>query len=327
MSSAGRAGDFGLFSITASCVNRGNLIIEHATRRVLGLEQPAVEIDAHHELTPEAAASANRCRAVVLPGATLLQPGDHAALERLACIAVPVLAIGSALRSQDSVPDLALARQIRTVVGSRDPFTHQALTAAGLESRLVGCPTLLLAAAPGWRPREGPIVYSCGLGDQTVLAACAHACAAVGPTVLLLHAPARQPACVEGPGVTAVPLDSAEQAIDLIRQASVVVTSRMHAYLVALIHGVPAVFLGGWYDSRYTLLEYLGVPLEPPVPARIGRLVAEAREGRRLPPDACFERADRLRAGMVQWLQEAAAPLGLGLRTAMPAMVEGTLHA
>src|SRR4051812_4274783 len=101
MTREGHAGGFGLLSITAGCVNRGNLIIEHATCRVLGLERPPaeiteiteiVEIDAHGELTPEAAASANRCRALVLPGATLLQPGDHAAVERLGWIEVPVLA-------------------------------------------------------------------------------------------------------------------------------------------------------------------------------------------------------------------------------------------
>lgn len=327
MTREGRAGGHGLLSITASCVNRGNLIIEHATRRVLGLTRPAIEIDAHRELTPEAAASANRCRALVLPGATLLQPGDHAAIERLDWIEVPLLAVGSALRSLDGLPDLAVARRIRTVVGSRDPFTHDALTSAGIESRLVGCPTLLLASSPGWRPREGPIVYSCGLGDQGALAACALACAELGPTVLLLHAPARQPACAEAPGITSVPLDSAEQAFDLIRGASVVVTSRMHAYLAALIHGVPAIFLGGWYDSRYSLLEYLGVPIEPPVPQRVARLAAEAREGRRLPEDACFERADRLRAAMADWIEEAAVPLGLGLQEEALAVAEGARQA
>ena len=317
---------YGLLSITPRCVNRGNLIIEHAVRCILDLGQPPVEIDAHQPLTRAAAAALNDCQAVVFPGATLLQPEDHAAVARLDWLRVPVVALGTALRSLSGIPDLDVARRIGTVIGSRDPFTHQALTEAGLPSRLVGCPVLLLAAETGWRPREGPIVYSLGLGDQEAQVACARACAEVGPTVFLLHAPERQRLDSPVPGLTAVPLDSAEQAFDLIRGASVVVTSRMHAYLTALLFGVPALFLGGWYDSRYSLLEYLGVPIEPPVPERIRRLAAGCRSGSRLPPDACFEQADRLRAAQADWLEEVGGPLGLRLRDDALAVARGVRH-
>jgi hypothetical protein len=316
---------YGLLAITPSCVNRGNLIIEHAARRVLDLAQPLVEVDAHRPLTRAAADALNGCRAVLLPGATLLQPEDHEAVARLSWLQVPVVAFGTALRSLSGIPDLAVASRIGTVIGSRDPFTHQALTEAGLPSRLVGCPVLLLASAPGWRPREGPIVYSPGLGGQEIQEACARACAEIAPTVLLLHAPERQRPVV--PGLTVAPLDGAEQALELIRGASVVVTSRMHAYLTALLFGVPALFLGGWYDSRYSLLEYLGVPIEPPVPERVRRLVTGCLDGSRLPPAACFERADRLRAAQADWLEEVGAPLGLRLREEAQAVAGGVRNA
>jgi hypothetical protein len=311
---------YGLLSITKSCVNRGNLIIEHAARRVLGLDatdaSPLV-LDAHSPLSDEDAAAASSCRATVLPGATLLQPGDHLSVERLDRITSPLLAIGSALRSMNGAVDLSVAQSIGTVIGSRDPFTHDALTWAGIPSRLVGCPTLLLADAEAWRPREGPIVFAAGLGDQATLAAAARACAEVGPTVLLLHAPERQPPLCEGPDVRAEPLDSAEQAFALVRSASVVVTSRMHAFLSALIHGVPAIFLGGFYDSRYTMLEYLGVPIEPPVPQRIKKLLDAVGRGK-LPSDVCFERARTLRAGMRAWVDEVGGPVGLRIPADLP---------
>lgn len=318
----------GLLAITPRCVNRGNLLIEHAVRRILDLGRSLVEVDAHRPLTRARAAALNRCRAVVLPGATLLQPEDHPAVERLAWVRVPLLALGTALRSLSGIPDLAVARRIGTVIGSRDPFTHQALTDAGLPSRLVGCPVLLLAAAPGWRPRQGPIVFSLGLGDQQAQAACARTCAAMAPTVQLLHAPQRQGSAIpEGAATAVVALDSAEQALDLIRGASVVVTGRMHAYLVALLFGVPAIFLGGWYDSRYSLLEYLGVPIEPAIPERIRRLAAGCLSGARLPPDACFERAARLRAAQADWLDEIGGPLGLSLSADARAVAKGASHA
>lgn len=310
---------YALLSIIHACVNRGNLIIEHAARRVLGLESPAVVIDVHQPLSQEAAAAASRCRAVVLPGATLLQPEDHASAAGLASIDSPLLAIGTALRSMDGNADLAVARVVRTVVGSRDPFTHDALTRAGLPSRLVGCPSLFLGDAQGWRPRTGPIVFSPGLGAQGPLEECARACASVAPTVLLQHAPARQ--AFDIPNVRAEPLTSAEGAIDLIRSASVVVTSRMHAFLVAMICGVPAVFLGGWYDSRYSLLEYLGVPIEPPVPQRLVKLLHRIGRGD-LPPEVCFQRAQTLRESMRAWIEEVAEPLGLRLPSDLAGLAE-----
>jgi hypothetical protein len=306
-----------LLSITHRCINRGNLIIEHAARRVLGLESPAVVIDAHQPLERWAAEAASACRATVLPGATLLQPGDHPAVERLDWITSPKIVIGAALRSLDGTADLAVARAVgavETPVGSRDPFTHDALTQAGIPSRLVGCPTLLLGDAQGWKspPSEspGPIVFAAGLGNQGIVAECAKACAEAGPVVELLHAPERQPPFLAGPGVEAVPLASAEQAFAVIRSARVVVTSRMHAFLSALIFGVPAFFLGGWYDSRYSLLEYLGVPIEPPTPERVRALLAGLERGR-LPAAACFEQAETLRAGMRAWLAEIREPAGL----------------
>lgn len=312
--------DVGLFSITPNCVNRGNLIIEHAARTILACDS-FVEIDAHQPLTDADVDALNACRAAVFPGATLLQPEDHASMQSLDRLRIPIVALGSALRSLSGVPDLDVARRLGTIAGSRDPFTHQALTDAGIESRMIGCPVLLLARADRWEPRDGPIVYSLGLGDQRPLEACAIACAEVAPTVLLLHAPERQR--LDAPGLASVELESAEQAIALIRSASVVVTSRMHAYLTAMLFGVPAIFVGGWYDSRYSLLEFLGVPIEPPMPNRILRLAAGCADGSRLPPDVCFERADRLRAAQAEWMEDVGAPLGLRFTDAALAVARG----
>jgi polysaccharide pyruvyl transferase WcaK-like protein len=133
----------------------------------------------------------------------------------------------------------------------------------------------------------------------------------MGPTTLLLHAPERQPAMIAHPNLTVQPLESAPMAIETIRTASVVVTGRIHACLVSLVLGVPFIFLGPWYDSRYSLLDYLGIPLEPPVPRRVERLVTRLRNGG-TPSDLCLERVSSLRAQMVEYLREAGAPFGLG---------------
>ncbi|MDY7091527.1 MAG: polysaccharide pyruvyl transferase family protein [Acidobacteriota bacterium] len=313
--------DHALLTITPGCVNRGNLIIEHAVRSCFGFPNFAVEINAHRPLGEKELEAIHRCRALVLPGATLLQPEDHATAPGLAAVEIPILTPGVALRSPEDLADLALAQQLSQTVGSRDPFTHRSLRNAGLESALVGCPTLLLGDAERWKLRPGPVVFSPGLGFQELIAASIKACAAVAPTVALLHAPERQD--LSGLGlaagdVEAVPLDSAEQAHELIAGASVVVTSRIHALLTALVHGTPAFFLGPWYDSRYSLVEYLGVPIEPPVPRRLQRLVEGAVSGRRLPPATPFRRARTLRRNLVRWFDEVAAPLGLPVAEELP---------
>jgi hypothetical protein len=305
-----------ILGITRRCINRGNLIIEHATRQVLGETYFTQEFDAHQPLTAFDVASINESRALVLPGATLLQPGDHPAMECLPFVTVPILGLGVALRSAAHVSRLELAMQISTTIGSRDPFTHQSLIAAGRASRLVGCQTLLLGRGESWIRQNGPIVVSLGLGCQPQLELCVAACAAMGPTIQLLHAPDAQPARSRSTDLRVLPLESATQAFDLIRTASVVVTGRIHAYLTSLVLGVPAIFLGGWYDSRYTLLEELGVPIEPPVPRRILNLV-EAVSAGTYPPEICLANADRLRNAMRSFLDDFAAPLGIepGWRT------------
>jgi hypothetical protein len=307
---------FSLLSITRHCVNRGNLIIEFAARRALGKIDFDLEFDAYQRLTQKHIAYINRSEALVLPGATLLQPGDHAALESLAKIRVPLLAIGTALRSLSDRPDLEVARRFKLPIGSRDPFTHDALSAAGIPSQLVGCPTLLLGRTEHWRPRAGSIIFAPGLGPQEPLRQCMLACAELGPTIFLQHAPAKQRLNVDHENLSTATFDVAEQALALISSASVVVTSRIHAFLTALVHGVPALFLGPWYDSRYTLLEFLGVPMEQPVPRRIQRQVARIQDGSFLPAAICFERASELRSNMIAWLMHVAAPLGFPLTPA-----------
>ena len=66
-----------LLSIASGCINRGNLIIESATRQVLDLaEMAVVDVNAHQTMTAKTIAAVNACSALILPGATLLQPEE-----------------------------------------------------------------------------------------------------------------------------------------------------------------------------------------------------------------------------------------------------------
>jgi hypothetical protein len=302
--------DYALVSIDRGCINRGNLIIQRATQHVLALSDSTFEINAYSRIGAKTLKKLNVSKALILPGATLLEPGDHLAMKDLSAVKIPILAVGVCLRSELDLVDLSVAQNIKLPIGSRDPFTHRALRAHGLESHLVGCQTLFLGRASGWLERDGPILFCPGLGDGRVQNECLRACAVVGPTIVLSHAPDVECFEFDNSNPKVVPLAGAEQAISLISSASVVVTCRIHALLLCLAFGTPAVFLGGWYDSRYSLLELLGVSVEPPIPRRIQRILERVRSGK-CPPEYCFQVADNLRASMREFLDRVAQPLGL----------------
>jgi len=272
------------------------------------LAEVDVEVNAHRTMTAKSIAAVNACSALILPGATLLQPEDHAAARQLVNITCPILPVGVALRSRLGIPDVSVARHFTIPVGSRDPFTHQSLRRSGIASYLVGCQTLLLGRANTWQRREGPIVASLGLGVQSKLRECVTACAEVDETIVLNHAPGAQPHPFSGPRLQVVDMNSAASAFEFYGKASVVVTGRIHALLTCVMLGTPVVFFGGWYDSRYSLVQYLGVPIEPAVPSRIRRLVERVRNGEP-GADVVLERADGLRDSMQHYVDDVAKPV------------------
>lgn len=302
---------YAYFSVTKRCVNRGNLLIDEATRRVLRLRAVrTLDFDAHAPLSADEIAQINSCRALILPGATLLQPEDHAAIHFLGQVRCPILSIGVALRSILDVPDLTAARDIGLPVGSRDPFTHLSLRRAGIRSYLVGCQTLFFGQAQAWRRPQGPIVITPGLGDQASLERCILACADLGPVIVLLQAPGWQREVFDRANIEVAAMSDAPRTLTLLNAAAVVVTGRLHTLLACVAIGTPVIFMGGWYDSRYSLIEYLGIPIEPPVPVRIRNLAARVLAG--VPPRGqCFDVADGLRSAMRRYLERFARPLGL----------------
>ena len=254
MTSRGSAVGYAYLSVTARCINRGNLLIDEATRRILHLDPAStVDFDAHSPLSGDDIDRINACPALVLPGATLLQPEDHPAVGALGQVRCPVLALGVALRSILDAPDVAVARHVGLPVGSRDPFTHRSLRRAGIRSRLVGCQTLFFGQAQQWRRQDGPIVVTLGLGEQRPLERCALACAELGPTIVLAQAPGWQREVFDHPNVTVQAITGADQTLALLGGAAVVVTGRLHMLLAAVALGVP-VHLHGRVALRLAVL-------------------------------------------------------------------------
>lgn len=288
-------------SVSEGCENRGNLIIEHALRKMLNVKRADVEVSAFSELTEGDVRRINACQMMVLPGATLLDPGENVALRKLHRIRCHKLAIGVAFCTRDGKVNLAAARSIKLPIGSRDPFTHARLRRAGLKSYLVGCPTLFLGRASRWKQQAGPIIISLGPGPQRSLRECVAACAVFDDVILLEHVPRLQPKFPLPTNIRRIVIKSAAQAVGLYASAAAVLTGRLHGYLTCLSFGVPVAFFSTWYDSRFSLLECLGTQIHEPEPNKIPGLIGKMLKGVN-PPVYCLRRAEELRIAMTEYL-------------------------
>jgi hypothetical protein len=288
-------------SISKGCENKGNLLIEYALRKILNVKQADVEVTAFSELTEEAIHRINSCRLMVLPGATLLDPVENLALRKLNRIVCDKFAVGVAFCTRDGKVNLAAARSINLPIGSRDPFTHERLRSAGLKSYFVGCPTLFLGRASRWKQQEGPIIISLGPGPQRSLQECVTACAVFDNVILLEHVPRLQPRFPLPANIRRIEIKSAVQAVEIYASAAAVLTGRIHGYLTCLSLGVPVVFFSSWYDSRFSLLEFLGTQIHEPEPNKITGIIDKMLNGAE-PPISCLRQAEELRTAMTKYL-------------------------
>jgi hypothetical protein len=293
----------GWLSIVDGCENYGNCIIEETLRGIIGGPTDHA-ISAFRPLSQGDATALSLRRAVVLPGATLLDSREYPALLSLRSVQSRIFGLGVAFCAEDHEKlDLDIALQLSQPIGSRDPFTHESLTANGIRSELIGCASLFVGDAVRWTHQPGNIVFSFGRGPQLPLVQCLLSCAELGKTTVLDHVPRLQPKLALAPGIERMPLTGRDHAIRTYRAASVVVTSRIHALLPCIALGTPCLFLGGWRDSRYSLLDLLGVPVHEPVPDRVRAIVSSILSGL-TPSDRPLAQAAQLRANFGQYLGE-----------------------
>lgn len=247
------------FSITESCVNRGNLLIEYALRRVLPLPGPELSIDSFQPMSAQQIDAVNRTGFVIIPGCTTIQPGHNPAMEQLSEIAVPKYVVGGAFSAGRLIGDVRLCRHVTPPIGARDPYTHRSLRWHGIRSVFIGCPTLTLGESAAWTPGNGPVVVSFGRGSGENYRRCTEALAQRWEVVGVVQSPGKGAEGVAVAGVSIVKYPQPEETLALYRSARLIVTNRLHAALPAVAFGIPVIFATDWWDSRFTLIRYLGV--------------------------------------------------------------------
>lgn len=293
---------FGCLSISSGALNKGNIIIEEATWRLLG-RRPDVSISSFGNFTDRDVECLMKCDQVVLPGATMLDAKEHSFAPLLTRLSCDLLPIGVALSDQSKRDlDLTIARSISGLVGSRDPYTHKSLLEADLPSRFVGCSTLFLGSAKDWSTTGDRVVCSLGLDRQSAFRKCVDRLSQSRELDIIQHVPELEDKFVTNDNVTWHALESLDQLERIYSSASVVVTGRLHGALPALAMGIPIVFVTDHWDSRFTLLEWLGIERWSMEPELICDQVDYITDGRRM--NFPLNRINELKDSMNAFLSE-----------------------
>jgi hypothetical protein len=251
------------------------MIIDHATKILLDQHRNS-DYEVFDSLRAEA--PVGNFSFAIVPGCTLLTPGQAPGVETLRRLRIPVHCLagnlwepgpakGILLRKRilrfrsPSLPDLSVVRMCTPPVGCRDPQTFSRITSAGIAARYTGCPTLLLP--PENIADDGFVLFSFGRHrirtqvryGQSLLH---HSLPVIGICHEIGDYERIRAAGWKLPLVTF--RDDLNLYLSYFQRAHIVVTGRLHGALPSLAYG-KKVFYFGTTDSRTSLLDDLGVPV------------------------------------------------------------------
>ncbi len=258
-------------NFTDSCVNWGNLIIDYATRLMIEqtLGSPAAEFDSFVGVMP-----ASGYDFAIVPGCTMITDGDNPTLSGIYRVNYPTYCLAGAVWGREprsltigglrlrlgrrSRPTLGIARQLSGTVGARDPFTKQLLDDAKIRALYVGCPTLLLP--PTDVSDGGYVLLSFGRGATAAQAHYGARLAKRANVVAVCHEIGDYDR-FRAAGWR-LPLEQyngdLQAYLGLFKNASAVVTGRLHGVLPAMAFNKHVMYFGT-RDTRTTILDDLGV--------------------------------------------------------------------
>jgi hypothetical protein len=240
--------------------NYGNRLIEQSTLNLLGLPESPPKFSIFEPIDDRLLEFINAQDYLVVTGCTTLQDdsGHQRCFdEQFQKIRIPKICFGGTFYCEYAdTPSLRIAQLYDRPIGARDPWAANYLMKNGIECRFIGCPTLLDGPdCDGWTSDTGDLLISStppleleGLDIDRRLQRRYLAHDADSPGEPLTE-----------PGV--------------FRNASLVMTGRLHAALPAIAQGVRLRFFGQRYwqagyrsqeygSIRYSLLQHLGIPLD-----------------------------------------------------------------
>lgn len=255
-------------SITKN-INYGNKIIEFNVLRLLeknGFSKPDFifqsadknSVDRQKEILKEIETT----DFLIVPGCTTLTVRHYPNLEFvLSNITKPVFNLGAAFAGNKSDPGIDLLEKFSQPIGVRDPFTKEYLTRNGIENVLIGCPTLFTGNNEKTEVKNSKnVVFFLGFETVDRQLELIKKVSEEGfhPQVVIQEESQRE--YIGGLPVEIIEYDVLK-IIYTLKRARMVVSARLHGALPALACGVPLFFIEAIKDTRFSLLDYLGVDM------------------------------------------------------------------
>jgi len=259
---------YALASITKSCTNLGNLLIEYNALELLkknGFGEPTFVFDAFEDPDQEIIAKINELDSVIVPGCTTLTAKYYPKIQDvLPQTKVPVVNIGAAFGSKYDDESIEFAKYYHQPVGTRDPISNEVLSRAGYQTEFIGCPTLFSSNATKFNyNHSGKISFGLGIENIDEQLKLIDEAIKVGYKVNVIIQVEEQRDLVADKDVTIIEYEP-KGVIEEVGSSDFVVTGRLHVALPSIATGTPVLFVKTIEDTRFSLLEYLHIEMFKP---------------------------------------------------------------
>lgn len=249
---------YSIFSIDMGSVNLGNRLIEYSLLKLLELPKPEVKISMFCKPSKEGIESINQTEFLLLPGSTILA-GDAMQSQALSCLSeikVPVYCFGASGWEPYYKYNPEYLKNMTQPIGVRDPHALDFCLSQNVEAVLVGCPTMHMPNFSITVPEEYNVVGFARDNhgwQKTYLSDIEHRKCAI-------QEPIREGTLagqLSQKGVFSY--DNPNEVFKIYSKALRVYTGRLHGALPAASQRKPVYFFGAKKDSRFTLLDYIGI--------------------------------------------------------------------
>ncbi len=243
--------------------NHGNYLIEYHLERILQLPKPDLVVNVLQNEFPH---NLNGYQFIVNPGTTTLyqDPKIDIAFQKFVPEKTPIICFGASIWYREGLSEfmgenklVQVAKKMQYPIGCRDPFTYDLLQRNGIESEFIGCPTLFcqdntvcgdyFAFSFGRDNIQEQIKLLCHLSK-------------IQNVKVLVHEAKEESYCQN---LKVEVIKDLHQFLRVYYGAKCIITGRLHGALPGISAHRPVFYFQGVpkFDSRLTLLSYLGLPL------------------------------------------------------------------
>jgi polysaccharide pyruvyl transferase WcaK-like protein len=255
--------NYGMISIDYGSVNLGNRLIEFAVKKLLLLPKPYVTISMFKFPTDREIAQLNKCDFILVPGSTVLAkaPGNSDALAALNRMNPPKFCIAASGWKPRYHYYTEAMQQLTPPIGCRDPKTLNICKSLNIPAILTGCPTAYLNKLTIEKPKVPFSIIGFGRKNTDLQLALFHKLR--GKYIAAIQEKKFAMPLIKKLKIQHFTYEDVQSVMQWYAKASFVLTGRLHGVLPALSQHKKVMFFGNPKDSRFSLLEYLGIKVTP----------------------------------------------------------------